>query len=76
VVLIGPSGSGTPCYAASTCSPADSGDVFFASQHHSRGDVPAHKLRQRIGMVFQNYELFSHLTAAENIMLAPMTVLE
>ncbi len=56
-------------------SPADSGDVFFASQHISRGDVPAHKLRQRIGMVFQNYELFSHLTAAENIMLAPMTVL-
>ncbi|MCS6067425.1 ATP-binding cassette domain-containing protein [Klebsiella variicola subsp. variicola] len=76
VVLIGPSGSeNPPCYAASTCSAADSGDVFFASQHISRGDVPAHKLRQRIGMVFQNYELFSHLTAAENIMLAPMTVL-
>jgi polar amino acid transport system ATP-binding protein len=56
-------------------SPADSGDVFFASQHISRGEVPVHKLRQRIGMVFQNYELFSHLTAAENIMLAPMTVL-
>ena len=76
VVLIGPSGSGksTLLRCVNMLSPADSGDVFFASQHISRGDVPAHKLRQRIGMVFQNYELFSHLTAAENIMLAPMTV--
>ena len=77
VVLIGPSGSGksTLLRCVNMLSPADSGDVFFASQHISRGDVPAHKLRQRIGMVFQNYELFSHLTAAENIMLAPMMVL-
>ncbi|HDZ9768552.1 TPA: amino acid ABC transporter ATP-binding protein [Klebsiella variicola subsp. variicola] len=77
VVLIGPSGSGksTLLRCVNMLSPADSGDVFFASQHISRGDVPAHKLRQRIGMEFQNYELFSHLTAAENIMLAPMTVL-
>lgn len=77
VVLIGPSGSGksTLLRCVNMLSPADSGDVFFASQHISRGDVPAHKLRQRIGMVFQNYELFSHLTTAENIMLAPMTVL-
>ncbi|HBV7623862.1 TPA: amino acid ABC transporter ATP-binding protein [Klebsiella variicola] len=77
VVLIGPSGSGksTLLRCVNMLSPADRGDVFFASQHISRGDVPAHKLRQRIGMVFQNYELFSHLTAAENIMLAPMTVL-
>ena len=77
VVLIGRSGSGksTLLRCVNMLSPADSGDVFFASQHISRGDVPAHKLRQRIGMVFQNYELFSHLTAAENIMLAPMTVL-
>ncbi|HBR0973852.1 TPA: amino acid ABC transporter ATP-binding protein [Klebsiella variicola] len=77
VVLIGPSGSGksTLLRCVNMLSPADSGDVFFASQHIRRGDVPAHKLRQRIGMVFQNYELFSHLTAAENIMLAPMTVL-
>jgi len=77
VVLIGRSGSGksTLLRCVNMLSPADSGDVFFASQHISRGEVPVHKLRQRIGMVFQNYELFSHLTAAENIMLAPMTVL-
>ena len=75
VVLIGPSGSGksTLLRCVNMLSPADSGDVFFASQHISRGEVPVHKLRQRIGMVFQNYELVSHLTAAENIMLAPMT---
>ncbi|WLI77372.1 amino acid ABC transporter ATP-binding protein [Kosakonia sp. H02] len=77
VVLIGPSGSGksTLLRCVNMLSPADSGDVFFARQNISRGEVPAHQLRQRIGMVFQNYELFSHLTAAENIMLAPMTVL-
>ncbi|KGT88829.1 glutamine ABC transporter ATP-binding protein [Erwinia typographi] len=77
VVLIGPSGSGksTLLRCVNMLSPADSGDVFFANQNVSRGDVPPHQLRQRIGMVFQNYELFAHLTAAENIMLAPMTVL-
>ena len=77
VVLIGPSGSGksTLLRCVNMLSPADSGDIFFANQNVSRGEVPPHQLRQRIGMVFQNYELFSHLTAAENIMLAPMTVL-
>ncbi|MBP2167069.1 polar amino acid transport system ATP-binding protein [Erwinia toletana] len=76
VVLIGPSGSGksTLLRCVNLLSPADSGDVFFGHQNVSRGEVPPHQLRQRIGMVFQNYELFSHLTAAENIMLAPMTV--
>ena len=76
VVLIGPSGSGksTLLRCVNLLSPADSGDVFFTRQNISRGEVPPHQLRQRIGMVFQNYELFSHLTAAENIMLAPMTV--
>ncbi|STR40254.1 ABC transporter [Klebsiella michiganensis] len=77
VVLIGPSGSGksTLLRCVNMLSPADSGDVFFRQPAHQPGEVPVHKLRQRIGMVFQNYELFSHLTAAENIMLAPMTVL-
>ena len=75
-MLIGPSGSGKStllrCVNMLTCRQRRR---LFASQHISRGEVPVHKLRQRIGMVFQNYELFSHLTAAENIMLAPMTVL-
>ncbi|WP_407637853.1 amino acid ABC transporter ATP-binding protein [Erwinia oleae] len=77
VVLIGPSGSGksTLLRCVNLLTPADGGDVFFNRQNISRGEVPPHQLRQRIGMVFQNYELFSHLTAAENIMLAPMTVL-
>ncbi|PWW02715.1 amino acid ABC transporter ATP-binding protein [Mangrovibacter plantisponsor] len=77
VVLIGPSGSGksTLLRCVNLLSPADSGDIFFARQNISRGEIPATKVRQHIGMVFQNYELFSHLTAAENVMLAPMTVL-
>ncbi len=77
VVLIGPSGSGksTLLRCVNMLAPPDQGDVFFDNKNVSRGDVPPNKLRQRIGMVFQNYELFSHLTAAENIMLAPMTVL-
>lgn len=77
VVLIGPSGSGksTLLRCVNLLSPPDSGDIFFDRLNISKGDVAANTLRQRIGMVFQNYELFSHLTAAENIMLAPMTVL-
>ncbi|MFM2477244.1 amino acid ABC transporter ATP-binding protein [Celerinatantimonas sp. MCCC 1A17872] len=77
VVLIGPSGSGksTLLRCVNMLAPPENGDIFFDNKNISGGDISPYKLRQRIGMVFQNYELFSHLSAAENIMLAPMTVL-
>ncbi|WP_102960256.1 amino acid ABC transporter ATP-binding protein [Mangrovicella endophytica] len=77
VVLIGPSGSGksTLLRCINLLSPADTGGIFFRGEDitHEMKDAP--RIRREIGMVFQNFELFQHLTAAENIMLAPMKVL-
>ncbi|TCL04503.1 MULTISPECIES: amino acid ABC transporter ATP-binding protein [Sodalis] len=77
VVLIGPSGSGksTLLRCVNLLEPVDGGAIFFGNQEITAAEVVPHRIRQEIGMVFQNYELFSHLSAAENIMLAPMTVL-
>ncbi|WP_211186744.1 amino acid ABC transporter ATP-binding protein [Rouxiella aceris] len=77
VVLIGPSGSGksTLLRCVNLLESIEGGSIFFRQGEITKPGVEPHRLRQDIGMVFQNYELFSHLTAAENIMLAPMTVL-
>ncbi|WP_092495887.1 amino acid ABC transporter ATP-binding protein [Faunimonas pinastri] len=77
VVLIGPSGSGksTLLRCVNLLEPADEGNVFFRGEDITRDLRNAPRLRREIGMVFQNFELFQHLSAAENIMLAPMKVL-
>src|SRR5258708_37301735 len=77
VVVIGPSGSGKPTLLRSITllEPVDSGDIFFAGGNITRERKKAHLLRQQIGMVFQNFELFAHLSAAENVMLAPVKIL-
>ncbi|MEG3132600.1 amino acid ABC transporter ATP-binding protein [Rouxiella sp. T17] len=77
VVLIGPSGSGksTLLRCVNLLETIEGGSIFFRENNITQKSTEPHRLRQEIGMVFQNYELFSHLTAAENIMLAPMTVL-
>ncbi|MDR3430924.1 MAG: amino acid ABC transporter ATP-binding protein [Rouxiella aceris] len=77
VVLIGPSGSGksTLLRCVNLLESIEGGSIFFRQGEITKPGVEPHRLRQDIGMVFQNYELFAHLTAAENIMLAPMTVL-
>ena len=77
VVLIGPSGSGksTLLRCINLLEPPSKGSVVFEG-HEVSGDLRgADKLRRDIGMVFQNFELFQHLSAVENIMLAPMKVL-
>ena len=77
VVLIGPSGSGksTLLRCVNLLEPADEGTVLFKGADITRELKSAPRIRREIGMVFQNFELFQHLTAAENIMLAPMKVL-
>jgi polar amino acid transport system ATP-binding protein len=83
LVLIGPSGSGksTLLRCMNLLSPFDGGEMTFESESwrpNSQGEWPAdrsarqrlQKLRGRIGMVFQSFNLFPHKTAAENIMLA------
>lgn len=76
MVVIGPSGSGksTLLRCVNLLEPADGGNIFFDGVDITRDLRNAPKIRRDIGMVFQNFELFQHLSAAENIMLAPMKV--
>ncbi|KJC38778.1 glutamine ABC transporter ATP-binding protein [Bradyrhizobium sp. LTSP849] len=77
VVLIGPSGSGksTLLRCVNLLETVDSGDIFFEGENITSARRTAHLLRRQIGMVFQNFELFAHLSAAENVMLAPVKIL-
>ena len=77
VVLIGPSGSGksTLLRCLNLLEPSDAGAIRFEGRDITQDLKNAHLLRSKIGMVFQNFELFQHLNAVENIMLAPMKVL-
>ncbi len=75
LVLIGPSGSGKStlirCFNGLVT--PDSGSIDFEGALASSFSVPDwRRLRRRVGMVFQDYTLFPHLTAKENIMLAPV----
>ena len=76
VVIIGPSGSGksTLLRCINLLEPVDNGNIFFEGQDITAAKH-AHRIRREIGMVFQNFELFPHLSAVENIMLAPLKVL-
>ncbi len=77
VCIIGPSGSGksTLIRCVNALTPFDSGSirVFDIDVHDPRLDKLA--LRRRVGMVFQQYNLFPHRTALQNVMMAPVHVL-
>jgi polar amino acid transport system ATP-binding protein len=76
IVIVGPSGSGksTLLRCVNLLESIDAGNIIFEGRDVSREVKQMHRVRQQIGMVFQNFELFQHLSAVENIMLAPMTV--
>jgi glutamate/aspartate transport system ATP-binding protein len=77
VVVCGPSGSGksTLIKCVNGLEPFQAGEVLVdgVSVGDPRTDLP--KLRARIGMVFQNFELFPHMTVLDNINLAQIRVL-
>ncbi|MEO8281348.1 MAG: amino acid ABC transporter ATP-binding protein [Ideonella sp.] len=77
VVICGPSGSGksTLIKCINALVPIDSGSITVdgISVTDKRTDLPA--LRAQIGMVFQNFELYPHMTARQNVSLAQMHVL-
>jgi polar amino acid transport system ATP-binding protein len=77
VVFLGPSGSGksTLLRCLNLLETPSSGLVEFDGRDITRLGRHAHKVRRELGMVFQNFELFPHLTALENIMLAQKVVL-
>ena len=77
VVVCGPSGSGksTLIKAVNGLEPFQKGDIILdgVSVGDPKTDLP--KLRSRVGMVFQNFELFPHMTVTENLTIAQMKVL-
>jgi polar amino acid transport system ATP-binding protein len=75
--LIGPSGSGksTLLRCANALETIDGGRIVFEGTDVASSSTNARKLRQRIGMVFQNFELFPHLTVLRNITIGPTVVL-
>ena len=77
VVICGPSGSGksTLIKCINGLEPIDSGTIVVDGISVGARETNLPKLRSRIGMVFQNFELFPHMTAAQNIMLAQSKVL-
>src|SRR6202163_1180979 len=78
VCLIGPSGSGksTLLRCANALETLDGGRVVFeGSEVHASDPRSARSVRQRMGMVFQNFELFPHLTVLRNVTIGPTTVL-
>jgi polar amino acid transport system ATP-binding protein len=78
VCLIGPSGSGKSTLLRCTngLESIDGGDIEFEGAHLPRDERGLRTMRQRMGMVFQSFELFPHLTARENVAEGPRTVLK
>jgi ABC-type polar amino acid transport system ATPase subunit len=76
VVVCGPSGSGksTLIRTVNGLERVQRGDVVVLGDSINRRGVNLPALRTRVGMVFQSFNLFPHMTALENIMLAPMKV--
>ena len=79
VCIIGPSGSGksTLLRCMNGLVPIDRGEIHVGAHavHKLHGDAELVALRKDVAIVFQQYNLFPHKTALENIMLAPMLVL-
>lgn len=75
VVILGPSGCGksTLLRCINGLEPIQSGELLL-SQQQLGTDIRWVEAHQHIGMVFQSYELFSHMTVIENILLGPLKV--
>ena len=76
VVLIGPSGCGksTLLRCINGLEPIEGGTVTLHGEPVEHGRASLHRIRQKIGMVFQSYDLFPHMTVMRNIMLSPLKV--
>lgn len=74
VSVIGPSGSGKSTFlrCINLLEAPSKGEVFIKDQSITAPDACVDKLRQNVGMVFQNFNLFPHKTVLQNICLAPV----
>ena len=71
IVIIGPSGTGksTLLRCINLLTPHDGGQVFLDGKEITAKGYNEHEVRQHIGMVFQNFLLFNHLTALDNVLI-------
>lgn len=78
VVIIGPSGSGksTLCRTINRLESIDSGEILIDGVRMPEEGKELAALRSQIGMVFQSFNLFSHMTVLDNMTLAPVDVLK
>jgi polar amino acid transport system ATP-binding protein len=78
ICIIGPSGAGksTLLRCINALVSIDSGSILVAGQEVNDPNLDKLALRRKVGMVFQQYNLFPHRTALANIMMAPLHVLK
>ncbi|GCF95561.1 peptide ABC transporter ATP-binding protein [Enterococcus florum] len=76
VVIIGPSGSGksTILRCLNLLEEPTSGEIFFEGQNITSPDVNIDQLRQKMGMVFQSFNLFPHMSVVENLTITPVKI--
>ena len=76
IVVAGPSGSGksTMLRCINGLEPIDSGTIRFDGQVVDSTDRAVYRIRAQIGMVFQSFNLFPHMTVRQNITMAPLEV--
>lgn len=76
IVIIGPSGSGKSTFlrCLNRLETPDGGQILFEGKDLTDPKTNLDECRQRMGMVFQHFNLFPHLTVMENITLAPVTL--
>ncbi|WP_270567817.1 amino acid ABC transporter ATP-binding protein [Clostridium beijerinckii] len=76
LVILGPSGCGKSTFlrCLNGLEKIQGGDIKFKEQSFTDKNADWQKIHEKIGMVFQNYELFPHMTVIENILLGPLKV--
>lgn len=78
VVVIGPSGSGKSTFlrCLNLLEEPTGGEIIFEGQNITAKDTDINLVRRRMGMVFQQFNLFPHLSAKKNVMIAQQKVLK
>ncbi|HNZ87000.1 MAG TPA: amino acid ABC transporter ATP-binding protein, partial [Methanofastidiosum sp.] len=76
LVVLGPSGSGksTLIRCINRLEKIDEGEIFVEGKDIYSEDMNVHQLRTKVGMVFQQFNLFPHMRVIDNIMLSPIIV--
>lgn len=78
IVIIGPSGCGksTLIRCLNLLEQPDSGEIIIDGVDITKKNADIDRVRQKMGMVYQSFNLFSHKTILENVILAPVNILK